>query len=65
MTIPELYIFFSPLTQLLGTICLIMLIAASVIFAIVWIFRLIWRFVVAAGAIAFFVMVLEIVLQGV
>ena len=65
MTIPELYILLSPLTQFLGTICLIGLITASVSSAIVWSFRLIWKFVVAAGAIAFFVMVLQIVLQGV
>lgn len=64
MTIPELYILFLPLIQFLGTVCLILLIAASAIAVFVWIFRLIWRFVVAAGAVAFFVMVLNLVLQG-
>ena len=65
MSIPELYILFAPLTQFLGTVCLVLLLAASVVVVIVWIFRLVWRFVVAAGALAFFILVLNLVLQGV
>lgn len=58
MTVPALYIFFQPLIQALGTICLLGLAAAGVIVILLWIFRMIWRFVVAAGALTLLAFVL-------
>ena len=63
MTILELYTFLQPLTQFLGTICLVALIAACGILTLIWLFRIIWRFVVATGAIAFFALFLNLVLE--
>ena len=55
MTIMELYIFFLPLIQVLGTVCLIVLAAGSVVVTFVWIIRRIWMYIVAAGLITVFV----------
>lgn len=49
MTIQELYIFFQPLTQPLGTLCLILLAAGSVVAAFIWFVRRFWMYIVAAG----------------
>ncbi len=62
MTIQALYVFCHPLIDILGTICLIALIAASMLYAIVWIVKLIWRYVLTAGALAILVVILGSVL---
>lgn len=49
MDLMELYIFFLPLINVLGTICLIALAAASILIMIVWILRKIWMYLVAVG----------------
>ena len=49
MTIQELYIFFQPLTQPLGTLCLILLAAGSVVATFIWFVRRFWMYIVAAG----------------
>lgn len=55
MTFAELYIFFLPLINILGTLCLIALSAGSVLFLMVWIIRRIWKGIVAIGVFSFFV----------
>lgn len=52
MTIQELYMFLQPLTQPLGTVCLILLAAGSVIAAFIWFVRRFWMYIVAAGLLA-------------
>ena len=51
-----------PLVDLLGTICLIVLIAAGVLWAAVWIIQRIWKFVLAAGAVVFLAAALALTL---
>lgn len=55
MEIMELYTFFYPLIQVLGSVCLIVLAAGSVVIAFVWIIRKIWVYLVAAGVLTFLV----------
>lgn len=55
MNLAELYIFFLPLINILGTICLIALAAASTLYVIIWILRRIWMYLVAIGVFAFLV----------
>ena len=55
MEILELYTFFYPLIQVLGTVCLIVLAAGSVVVTFVWIIRRIWMYLVAAGVLTFLV----------
>ena len=51
-----------PLVDLLGTICLIVLIAAGVLWAAVWIIQRIWKFVLADGAVVFLAAALALTL---
>lgn len=62
MEILELYTFFYPLIQVLGTVCLILLAAGSVVAAFVWIIRRIWMYVVAAGVLTFLVAIMGLAL---
>ena len=66
MTIQQLFIllepFLHPLVDLLGTICLILLVAAGVLWTAAWIIRRIWKYVLAAGAVLFLVAVLALTL---
>lgn len=55
MNLVELYFFFFPVINVLGTICLIALAAASTLYVIVWIFRRIWMYLVAFGVFTFLV----------
>ena len=63
MTIMELYILFLPLIQVLGTICLIVLAAGSVVVTFVWIIRRIWMYIVAAGLLTVFVVFMGLALN--
>ena len=63
MTIMELYIFFLPLIQVLGTVCLIVLAAGSVVVTFVWIIKRIWMYIVAAGLITVFVVFVGLALN--
>ncbi len=63
MTIMELYIFFLPLIQVLGTVCLIVLAAGSVVVTFVWIIKRIWMYIVAAGLITVFVVFMGLALN--
>lgn len=62
MDIIALYMFFHPLIDVLGTLCLIVLMAGSVLYLAVWIIRRIWKGIVAVGALSFFVLLLALVL---
>lgn len=53
MTIIELYQALQPLIQVLGTITLIVLIAGGTIFALGWIIKKTWKYILALGAFAF------------
>lgn len=53
MSIAELYIFFTPLINILGTICLIALAAGSVLYVMYWILKRIWKGIVAVGVFSF------------
>ena len=63
MTIMELYIFLLPLIQVLGTVCLIVLAAGSVVVTFVWIIRRIWMYIVAAGLLTVFVVFMGLMLN--
>ena len=62
MSIIELYTFFLPLINLLGTLCLTALIAGSVLYVMAWIIKRIWKGIVALGVFSFCVFLLAIVL---
>ena len=66
MTIQQLLIllepFVHPLVDFLGTICLILLVAAGVLWTAAWIIRRIWKYVLATGAALFLVAVLALTL---
>ena len=66
MTIQQLFIILEPilhpLVDLLGTICLILLVAAGVLWTAAWIIRRIWKYVLAAGAVLFLVAALALTL---
>lgn len=53
MTIIELYAILQPLIQLLGTVCLIVLTVRGAVFAIVWVIRKLWVYILVFGAAAF------------
>lgn len=65
MNIIELYTFFLPLINLLGTLCLTALIAGSVLFVMVWIIKRIWKGVVAVGVVSFCALLAVLLLGGV
>lgn len=52
MSIIELYTFLLPLINLLGTVCLIGLVAGSVLYVMVWIIKRFWKGVVAVGVLS-------------
>ena len=60
MSIESLFIYMHPLIDILGTICLIALMAGGVLYILVWIGRRIWRYVLTAGAITAFVVILAL-----
>lgn len=62
MTIGNLYILCHPLIDVLGTLCLIVLAAASTLYAIIWIVRKIWKFVLTVGAISVLIVILAVIL---
>ena len=62
MSLIELYIWLQPLTSIIGTVCLIVLAAAGTLYAFVWILNRIWRYLLAAGVIAFLVAMAGLVL---
>ena len=64
MSIIELYAFFLPLINLLGTLCLTALIAGSVLFLLVWIIKRIWKGVVAVGLLSFCAILAVVLLGG-
>ena len=53
MSIIELYTFFLPLINLLGTLCLTALIAGSVLYVMAWIIKRIWKGIVALSVLSF------------
>ena len=63
MSIIELYTFCLPLINLLGTLCLTILVAGSVLFVIAWIIKRIWKGIIAIGVI-FFCAFLAVLLLG-
>lgn len=65
MSIIELYIFFLPLINILGTLCLIALISGSVLFMMAWIIKRIWKGIVAVGVLSFCVLLTVLILGGV
>lgn len=64
MTIIDLYYFFLPLINVLGTICLVALTAGSVLYLMAWIIKRIWKGVLAIG-VASFCAFMAVVLWGV
>lgn len=66
MTIQQLFILLEPilhpLVDLLGTVCLTLLVAAGILWAAAWIIQRIWKYVLAAGAIFFLVVALALTL---
>lgn len=66
MTIQQLFILsepiLHPLVDVLGTLCLILLSAAGILWAAAWIIRKIWKFVLTAGALFFLVTALALIL---
>lgn len=64
MNIINLYILFLPLIKILGTLCLIVLIAGSVLFVTAWIIRRIWKGIVAVGVLSFCVFLAVLLLGG-
>lgn len=66
MTIQQLFILLQPIlhpvVDFLGTICLILLVAAGILWTAAWIIRKIWKYVLAAGAIVFIVAALALTL---
>lgn len=66
MTIQQLFILLEPilhpLVDLLGTVCLTLLVAAGILWAAAWIIQRIWKYVLAAGALFFLVAVLALTL---
>lgn len=65
MTIIELYTLLTPLIQFLGTICLIALSAGGMLFAITWIIRNTWKYILSFGAISFVLFVAVLILGSV
>ena len=57
MSIIDLYVFFQPLINLLGTLCLIVLIAGSVLYLIYQIIKRIWKGIMALGVVTFCVLI--------
>ena len=53
MSIIELYTFFLPLINILGTFCLTALIVLSVLYVMFWIIKRIWKGIVAVGVLSF------------
>lgn len=53
MSIIDLYIFFLPLINILGNLCLTALIAGSVLYVMAWIISRIWKGIVALGVLSF------------
>lgn len=51
MTIQQLHILLQPLINFLGEICLMLIALGGLSWAVVWIAKRIWRYVLAAGAI--------------
>lgn len=51
MTIQQLHILLQPLINFLGEICLMLIALGGLAWAVIWIARRIWRYVLAAGAI--------------
>lgn len=51
MTIQQLHIWLQPLINFLGEICLMLIALGGLAWAVVWIAKRIWRYVLAAGAI--------------
>lgn len=62
MTIGELYIFFQPLINFLGTICLIALAAGGTLYAIIWVIRRVWKYILAFGVLTAVVVSLALVM---
>lgn len=65
MSIAELYVFFLPLINILGTICLVALTAGSVLYLMYWILKRIWKGVVAVGVLSFCTFLTVLLLGGV
>lgn len=51
MTIQQLHIWLQPPINFLGEICLMLIALGGLSWAVVWIAKRIWRYVLAAGAI--------------
>ncbi len=61
MTIIDLYILLQPLIDILGTICLIALVAGGTIFVMVWFVKTFWKQILTVGAISFVVIMAVLV----
>lgn len=64
MTIGELYIFFLPLINLLGTFCLIALAAGGTLCAIIWVIKKVWKFILTVGVLTVIVVSIALVMGG-
>jgi hypothetical protein len=62
MSIIELYHCLQPLINFLGTICLIALVSGGTVFALVWIVKKLWKYILAFGAISFVLFSLVLIL---
>ena len=60
MQFESLFNMFHPVIDILGTICLIALMAGGVLYVLVWIGRRIWKYVLTAGAVTAFVVILAL-----
>ncbi len=61
----DLYVFFHPLIDLLGTLCLVALIAGSVLYLMYQLIKRIWKGVVAIGIVSFCALIAVVLLGGV
>jgi ABC-type maltose transport system permease subunit len=65
MTIIQLYTLLEPLIQVLGTLCLIALLAGGMLFAMVWIAKRYWKQILTFGAVSFVLMVVVLVVGAI
>ena len=63
MTIESLYIISHPVIDILGTLCLLALMAGGVLYVGMWVLSRIWRYLLTAGAITAILTILGLVLD--
>ena len=65
MTIIQLYSLLEPLIKVLGTLCLIALLAGGMLFVITWIVKRYWKQILTFGAVSFVLMVVVLVVVAI